>query len=235
MLCALAAVLWSGVQAATLRGTGLRECFCPFLDKEVRYNLLADASWSLGRESAELSSTQIGATVVVSSHALVQEGKPTWIHNLTVANVSLVRSYKSRGSDSSTVLSGDAAGEGCVNALFVQRGCDKVDNIQFQDGCDANFLQGLASSLLFAAPLDELTREYINQGKGFHGEQRAHHTVRRWIDADQKKVIEVTRRERTRGGDLHLHGGTKARGVRDKVRWTETILKEGVITACSAE
>jgi hypothetical protein len=197
--------------------SGLAECYSPFTDRVVKYDMKSEAIWGFGSHGNGLKNTKIGATLSISTSVEYEDGVVIWIHNLTLSDLHLDKVFS--GSENLTEVRHPSTNI-TVSVLLIQKKCDGIDEMIYSDGLESsslNFMQGLAAIIPFASPVEGSPMQYsIRHGRGWHGPFDSHHSVRRWRNDEGVANFEIRSRVVVHGGDLKLHDGTILKRVRSE-------------------
>ena len=197
--------------------SGMLECYSPFSDRIVKYDMTSEAVWGFGLHGTGLKDTKIGATLSISTSREYENGIVFWIHNVTLSDLHLDKIFS--GSENLTEVRYPSTNVS-VSVLLIQRKCDGIDEVIYSDGLDSstlNFMQGIAAVIPFATPVEGSPMQYsIRHERGWHGPFDSHHSVRRWKNDAGVVNSEIRNRIVVHRGDLKLHDGTFIRSVRSE-------------------
>jgi len=159
LLCALASAAPGAKEprrASLLHGAtsdGMQECFAPFLHRQVEYHLEANAAWGFGSHVAK-DSTNVSATVLVSTQLAAGRDKLSWVHTLEVVRLWRTKSYAAAGSPQ-TVTASMPDDSARFRIRIFQRECNALDDIIHSPDVspqEVDFARGLANMIVFALP-----------------------------------------------------------------------------------
>ena len=222
LFCALASAAPGAKEprrASLLHGAtsdGMQECFAPFLHRQVEYHLEANAAWGFGSHVAK-DSTNVSATVLVSTQLAAGRDKLYWVHTLEVVRLWRTKSYAAAGSPQ-TVTASMPDDSARFRIRILQRECNSLDDIIHSPDVspqEVDFARGLASMIVFALPSGTDLGESIRHDDSRHGHRTALLSIHRVKDFGQY-VTHVTRVVNETRSSIFLDNGNTV-PLRDEI------------------